>query len=125
MRIIARYIGTMIVAFAIIFPVQKIAVASDYYLCAYGNGSYYVVTETVSPTEAAASYAYEAKVKFVPANYPSEYRLLDATILYKNNQWLILRWDSSSGWKTSRVTYDYDYSGYLKDYIVNTYNIRV
>ena len=92
--------------------------AADYYLCTYGNGSYYVMTETIDEVSAAASYAYAMKVKFVPTNYPDERRLLDVTLLYKKNQWLILR---DGG--TYKVSYNYDYSGLLKDYIVKKYNL--
>lgn len=85
--------------------------AADYYLCTYGNGSYYVMTDTVEEVEAAASCAYGMKVKFVPTSYPDEQQFMDVTILYKHGQWL-----------NYKVGYNYDYSGYLRDYIVKTYH---
>ena len=113
-------LGVMMVVFFL--SLENKVNAADYYLCTYGNGSYYVMTDTVEEVEAAASCAYGMKVKFVPTSYPDEQHFMDVTILYKHGQWLICRWDAIDGWKNYKVGYNYDYSGYLRDYIVKTYH---
>ena len=119
MRCLCR-LALGLVVFVLFLGAESRVYAADYYLCTYGNGSYYVITESIEEVEAAASFAYGMSVKFVPTNYPNEQRLMDVSILYKHNQWLIIR---DGG--TYKISYNYDYSGYLKDYIVKKYHLPV